>query len=115
MLALTARPSVTSPGLFLQVNVPIHDQWPNDSMESEVHPAFLYIIISRNRARDLWVLESVGQPLILPHLQSFQLTLKVLVMTTDAQWEGMGDVGPARYEQALLPPCPTNRALSYSN
>ena len=37
------------------------------------------------------------------------LTLKVLVMTIDAQWEGMGDVGSARYEPALLPPCPTIR------
>ena len=27
----------------------------------------------------------------------------------------MGDVGPARYEPALLPPCPTIRVLSYSN
>ena len=43
------------------------------------------------------------------------LTLKVLVMTIDAQWEGMGDVGSARYEPALLPPCPTIRVLSYSN
>ena len=32
-----------------------------------------------------------------------------------AQWEGMGDVGAARYEPALLPPCPTIRVLSYSN
>ena len=31
------------------------------------------------------------------------LTLKVLVTTIDAQWEGMGDVGSARYEPALLP------------
>ena len=30
------------------------------------------------------------------------LTLKVLVTTIDAQWEGMGDVGSARYELALL-------------
>ena len=45
----------------------------------------------------------------------FQLTLKVLVTTIDAQWEGMGDVGSARYEPALLPPCPTIRVLSYSN
>ena len=44
-----------------------------------------------------------------------QLTLKVLVTTIDAQWEGMGDVGPARYEPALLPPCLTIRVLSYSN
>ena len=43
------------------------------------------------------------------------VTLKVLVATIDAQWEGMGDVGSARYEPALLPPCPTIRVLSYSN
>ena len=43
------------------------------------------------------------------------LTLKVLVATIDAQWEGVGDVGSARYEPALLPPCPTIRVLSYSN
>ena len=43
------------------------------------------------------------------------ITLKVLVATIDTQWEGMGDVGSARYEPALLPPCPTIRVLSYSN
>ena len=43
------------------------------------------------------------------------LTLKVLVTTIGAQWEGMGDVGSARYEPALLPPCPTISVLSYSN
>ena len=43
------------------------------------------------------------------------LTLTVLVATIDAQWEGMGNVGLARYEPALLPPCPTIRVLSYSN
>ena len=43
------------------------------------------------------------------------LTLKVLVATIDAQWEGVGDVGSARYELPLLPPCPTIRVLSYSN
>ena len=43
------------------------------------------------------------------------LTLKVLVATIDAQFEGMGDVGSARYEPALLPPCPTVRVLNYSN
>ena len=43
------------------------------------------------------------------------LTLTVLVTTIDAQWEGMGDVGSARHEPALLPPCPTIRVLSYSN
>ena len=44
-----------------------------------------------------------------------RLTLKVLVTTIDAQWEGMGDVGSARYEPALLPPCPTIRVLSCSD
>ena len=48
-------------------------------------------------------------------LKKNKLTLKALVMTIDAQWEGMGDVGSARYEPALLPPCPTIRVLSYSN
>ena len=58
-----------------------------------------------------------------PHLF---LTLKVLVTTIDAlehlwnriltaQWEGMRDVGAARYEPALLPPCPTIKVLSYSS
>ena len=48
-------------------------------------------------------------------LNVYILTLKVLVATIDAQWEGMGDVGSARYEPALLPPCPTIRVLSNSN
>ena len=47
---------------------------------------------------------------------TYILTLiRVPVTTIDAQWEGMGDVGLARYELALLPPCPTIRVLSYSN
>ena len=43
------------------------------------------------------------------------VTLKVLVVTIDAQWEGMGDVESARYEPALFPPSSTVRVLSYSN
>ena len=53
------------------------------------------------------------------------LTLTVLVTTIDAlghfetvitaQCDGMGEVGSARYEPALLPPCPSIRALCYSN
>ena len=43
------------------------------------------------------------------------LPLTVLVVTIDAQWERMGDVGLARYEPALLPPCLTIRVLSYNN
>ena len=41
----------------------------------------------------------------------FLLILKVLVATIDVQWEGMGDVGSARYEPALLHPCPTIRVF----
>ena len=50
-----------------------------------------------------------------PHASILCLTLKVLVATINAQWEGMGDVGSVRYEPALLPPCLTIRVLSYSN
>ena len=39
------------------------------------------------------------------------LTLKVLVMTIDPQWEWMGDVGSARYEPALLPPMPDHKGF----
>ena len=39
------------------------------------------------------------------------LTLKVLVTTIDAQWEGMGDVGSVRYEPALLPPMPDHKGF----
>ena len=41
------------------------------------------------------------------------LTPKVLVATIDVQWEGMRDVGSARYELALLSSCPTIRVSSY--
>ena len=40
-------------------------------------------------------------------------TLWNRIMT--AQCEGMGEVGSARYEPALLPPCSSIRVLSYSN
>ena len=40
-------------------------------------------------------------------------TLWNRIMTV--QCEGMGEVGSARYEPALLPPCPSIRALSYRN
>ena len=49
------------------------------------------------------------------HVHVVVLTLTVLVTTIDAHWKRMGDVGSARYEPALLPPCPTIRVLSYSN
>ena len=62
---------------------------------------------------------SVG--VIMPLLNSYSAshdnwctaTLWNRIMT--AQCEGMGEVGSARYEPALLPPCPSIRVLSYSN
>ena len=42
---------------------------------------------------------------------AWTLTLTVLVTRIDARWEGMGDVASARYEPALLPPCPTIRGF----
>ena len=44
-------------------------------------------------------------------LEPKTLTFKVLVATIDGQWEGMGDVGSARYEPALLPQYPTIRGF----
>ena len=45
------------------------------------------------------------------HLRHKTLLNRVIT----AQCEGMGEVGSARYEPALLPPCPSIRALCYSN
>ena len=61
-----------------------------------------------------FILNQPDTPDTFGHCDS-NLTLKVLVTTIDAQWEGMGDVGLVRYEPALLLPCPTTRVLSYSN
>ena len=52
---------------------------------------------------------------IASNINNVILTLKVLVAIIDALWDGIGDVGSARYEPALLPPYPTIRVLSYSN
>ena len=59
------------------------------------------------------VVHSPEQALLVRFVKE-NLTLKVLVATVDAQWEGMGDVGSARYDPALLPPCLTIRVLSYN-
>ena len=49
---------------------------------------------------------------VLLNVTSFSvLTLTVLVTTIDAQWEGMGDVGSARYEPALLPTMPDHKGF----
>ena len=62
---------------------------------------------------DIWTIHKYLYITVLYYELLF-LTLTVLVTTIDAQWEVMGDVGSARYEPALLPPCPTIRVLSYS-
>ena len=38
-----------------------------------------------------------------------------ILNTQETQCEGMGEVGQARYEPALLPPCPSIRVSCYSN
>ena len=40
---------------------------------------------------------------VIGQYNELMLTLKVLVPTIDAQWEGMGDVGSARYELHYFP------------
>ena len=69
----------------------------------------LYSVIYRMDHRDGKGWESVHQ------CQTRHLTETLLNGIITAQWEGIGDVGLARYEPALLPPWPTFRALSYSN
>ena len=59
--------------------------------------------------------ESGWNKCIITELSPSTISFQVLVETIDAQWEGMGDVGSARYELALLPPCLTIRVLSYSS
>ena len=70
-------------------------------------------MIRGKKKRCIKYLASCADSIVLNNLRV--LTLTVLVATIDAQWEGMGDVVSARYEPALLPPCPTIRVLSYSN
>ena len=70
---------------------------------------------SHNQVKHISALNKCSTLNIMHAINAVLLTLKVLVTTIDAQWEGMGDVGSARYEPALLPPCQTIRVLSYSN
>ena len=87
-------------------------------MVDSLHQQMLLSCIYRNEILVLQVLVNAGYITSKRHIYYsilVTLTLTVLVATIDAQWEGMGDVGSARYEPALLPPCPTIRVLSYSN
>ena len=94
----------------MKQSISIHSGKPkhNHSLSSKIQEGrihYLSIVKALNFVWDLF-----GELTV-----SVKLTLKVLVTTIDAQWEGMGDVGSARYEPALLPPCPTITVLSYSN
>ena len=71
---------------------------------------FIIAIIMRDNAfTDIWQISSYSAS----HDNWCTGTLLNRIMT--AQWVEMGDVGSARYEPALLPPCPTIRVLSCSN
>ena len=74
----------------------------NNTFDCEPVHVLIMTLLSRNNWKLCHCYKSTADP----------LTLKVLVVTIDAQWEGMGDVGLARYEPALLLPCPTIRGLS---
>ena len=52
---------------------------------------------------------------ILSTLKALSLQLMHWDRILMVQWEGMGDVGSARYEPALLRPFPTIRVSSYNN
>ena len=57
----------------------------------------------RHNCRRSWTLSWPEQEITMCRNMRNALTLKVLVMTIDAQWEGMGDVGSARYKPATSP------------
>ena len=74
--------------------------WPlHPGLDNQFKLVFPLCVIGCQLVGDSKLLESLVK----------RLTLLVLVVTIDAQWEGMGDVRLARYEPALLPPCPTIR------
>ena len=83
-----------------------------------MHSCMYYILQSPLPECELCVSTALNESKskkVITHTFVSSLTLTVLVVTIDAQWKGMVDVGSARYEPALLPPCPTIRVLSYSN
>ena len=82
-----------------------------DTSQNTSISCHVIIMVSRDEMSPLRLVHQSNRPIG----HTGHLTLKVLVATIDAQWEGMGDVGSARNEPALLPPCPTIRVLSYSS
>ena len=69
----------------------------------------------------LWISQIISNNHRSPFINSYSasqenwctVTLWNRIMT--AQCKGMGEVGSARCKQALLPPCPSIRVLSFSN
>ena len=97
---------------ILQWNLSSSKEWPEASFYCR-YMNYIFQKISLDQSRNQEYVVHISRSM---KFGSFiKLTLKVLVATIDAQWEGMGDVGSARYEPALLPPYPTVRVLSYSN
>ena len=94
-----------------EIGASTHDQhWELQPASSE-HTCMFHLLYSGCQLGA----QCISLPHLLLSLVGEQLTLTMLVATIDAQWEGIGDVGSARYEPALLPPCLTTRVLSYSN
>ena len=85
--------------------------WIRERCEECMYPKHTFSGLLLKRGAKKWMGQGSGRVRGVGN----ELTLKVLVTTINAQWEGMRDVGLARYEPALLPPCPTIRVLSCSN
>ena len=83
---------------YLYYSGPVH------KISSQSVHNFLSNVVHRQTNRQ------TDKPTLPKNITSFA---KEVIIT--AQWEGMGDVGLARYEPALLPPYPAIRVSSYSN
>ena len=110
MIVQRADASLTSLSALIQLHVAFSDEQPGLLIRRHHCTFTLSIIHTTPSSKYKWM-----SPFCILCRYATILSLKVLVTTIDAQWEGMGDVGSARYEPALLPPCPTIRVLSYSN
>ena len=64
----------------------------------------------------LWVMSMLTLTVLGATVDARQLMhCNTLKQDNDSTVRGDGEVGSARYEPALLPPCPSIRVLSYSN
>ena len=97
------------------------ERWEKDvnSMTPEHHRKKRSISLERNVEAMVVVDKDMTEYYQDEDIETYVLTIMNMVskfvefLTT--QWEGMRDVGSARYEPALLPSCPTIRVLSYSS